>query len=80
MAQAVHAQQPSFSAGSPGEEFVQQKDGTYAWRNPVTGEIRPAQRQKEWEKLFALLEEYGPADPGFMEGIEDPPLTYEETL
>jgi hypothetical protein len=80
MAQTAHAQQPVVNAGTFGEEFVQQKDGTFAWRNPVTGEIRPAQRQKEWDKLFSLMEEHGPADPGFLEGIEDPPLTYEETF
>ncbi len=80
MAQTAHTQQASVHDGSFGEEFLQQKDGTYAWRNPATGEIRPAQRRKEWDKLFALLEEYGPAEPGFMEGIEDSPLTYEEIL
>ncbi len=78
MAQAVRAPQSSSSAGSFGEEFVQLKDGTYAWLNPVTGAITPARRQKEWDKLFALIEEHGPADPSFMEGMEDPPLTHEE--
>ena len=78
MAQAARVQRSPSSAAPSGDEFVQLKDGTYAWLNPVTGEITPARRQKEWDKLFALLEEHGPAPQEFMEGIEDPQLTFEE--
>ena len=60
------------------QEFVQLKDGTLAWLNPATGEITPAQRQPQWEKLFALLEKWGPAPPEFMEALEDTPLENED--
>ena len=80
--ETAQAQQTSLNPDSYGEEFVQRKDGTYAWRNPVTGEVRPAQRQKEWDKFFALLEECGPAESGFFWKlcIKDPPLTYRGDL
>ena len=78
MAQAAQAQNPPQAAPLDKLEFVQLKDGSYAWLNSDTGELTPAVRQPEWNRLFALLEEYGPAEPEFMQGVEDPPLEDEE--
>ena len=78
MAQAAQTSSSPHPTPFDEQEFVQLKDGSLAWQNPVTGEITPAQRQPEWQKLFALLEEWGPAPPEFMEGIDDPPLGDEE--
>lgn len=78
MAQAAHVQNSPQNTYLDTQEFVQLKDGSFAWLNAATGELTPARRQPEWNKLFALLEEHGPAEAEFMEGIDDPPIENEE--
>lgn len=38
----------------------------------------PENPASDWEALFQRLEEIGPAEPEFMEGIDDPPLERKE--
>ena len=59
-------------------EFRFQGEEVLIRRDEETGDVILSQRVSDWDALFKLLHEIGPAEPEFMEGVEDPPLQPEE--